>query len=756
MSIDRLETVRQQPAPKANEWNWQLRSLPAADLSSLIGVLRRRKWILILCCLLITGFTTAVVYSLTPLYEATSSVMIDERQPQLGDVEAIVTGMSISSETVQSEVAVILSRDFADRVIQKLKLFENPEFNPVIRDPSGWSELTSGAKEFVRDQTQGITGGQPAKVLPVEQQFDRERVLVINTFLRTIEVTPRGGTLVIDIKSTAQSPETAADVANTIAELYLVDQLEAKYQATKRATDWLTERLAQIRSDLAAAESAVESYRSSAGLLSGGGETTLAQQQMADINTQLTAARIRRTELEARLRQAEGLFRSPQGASASSDVLLSPVIQNLLAQEIEVQRTIADLASNVGDSHPTMISARAQAQNLRTKLTAEIGRVVASLQNDMAVARAQEATFEKSLAELEEKMGTLNSRDTELRILEREAETNRLLYETFLSRFKESQDQEKIQQSDARIISRADVPFGPSIPNKPMLIALAAVGSVLFGLLIVGAREMFDRGLRSMEEVYQYLGLPCFGLVPVISTFRLAGKSPEAYAVKKPASAYAEAIRSITTGILLTDAKTKPHVIAVTSARPNEGKTAIAISMAALNALGGRRSIILDLDLRKPEIQTRLRSKADHGLVDYLTGQAGLTDVIQKDEASGLDYITAGRRTANFAEVIRSSKLENLLSELGQQYDLVVLDTPPVLAVADTRLLARLADKTLLVVRWGDTARNVVRLALRQISDAGADVAGIAISMVDVRRNAKYGFGDSAAFTGAFKQYYAG
>lgn len=756
MSIDRLERFREQPEPRQAEWRWPSISLPAADLSSLLGILRRRKWILIFCFLVITGSVAAIVYSMTPLFQATSSVMIDERQPQLGDVEAIVTGMSVSSETVASEVAVILSRDFADQVIQKLKLFEMPEFNPVIRDPGQWNELTSGAKEFVRKQTESIIDQQPARVLPVEQQFDRERVLVINTFLKSIEVMPREGTLVIDVTATAESPEVAASVANTIAELYLVDQLEAKYQATKRATGWLTERLTQLRSDLEAAESAVEAYRSSAGLLRGGGESTLAQQQISDINSQLVTARIRRAELEARLRQAESLLRSPQGASASSDVLLSPVIQNLLAQEIEVQRTIAELSSTVGESHPMMISARSEAQNLRSKLSAEIGRVVASLQNDVAIARAQEAAFDENLKELESKMGALNSRDAELRILEREAEANRLLYETFLSRFKESEDQEKIQQSDARIISRADVPFGPSIPNKPMLIALAAVGSVLFGLLLVGVIEMFDRGLRSMEQVYQYLGTPCFGLVPAMSVFRLAGKSPESYAVKKPTSAYAEAVRSVTTGILLTGAKDKSQVIAVTSARPNEGKTSIAISMAALNALGGRKSIILDLDLRKPELHRRMQSSAELGLVDYLTGKVTLPEVIRTDDASTVDYIIAGRRAANFAEVIRSNKLENLLVELRQQYEMVVLDTPPVLAVADTRLLARLADRTLLVVRWGQTAREVVRLALRQVSDAGADVAGIAISMVDVRRNAKYGFGDSQAFTGAFKQYYAG
>jgi uncharacterized protein involved in exopolysaccharide biosynthesis len=654
MTIDQLERVRRQPEPKRKDESWRSSYLPTADLSSWLRILRRRKWILILCSLLITNAAAAIIYSLPSQYQATSSIRIDERQPQLADLQSIVSGLPIGRSTVESEVAVMLSRDFADRVIQKLKLFELPEFNPVLRDPSTLDYLKSEAAKLVKQQTEGIIGSEPEQMLPVEQQFDRERVLVINTLLRKIEVRPRGDTMVIDVTVTTDSAGPAADVANTVAELYLVDQLEAKYEATKRATGWLTERITQLRSELEKAESAVEEYRTSAGLLTGGGEVTLAQQQLADVSTQLSAARIQRTEAEANLRQAETLLRSG-GAGSASDVLESPVIQNLVAQETEVLRKIADLSSKVGENHPAMISARAEARDLRSKITFEVSQVVERLRNEVAVAREQESTFETNLKELETGMGTLNSRDAQLRILEREAEASRLLYETFLSRFKESENQEKIQQSDARIISRADVPFSPALPNKPLLLVLAAAGSLLFGFIIIGMLEMFDRGLHSMEEVYHYLDLPCFGLVPAISTFRLAGKPPELYAVKKPTSAFSESVRTVTTGVLLSDSAAKSHVIAVTSARPNEGKTGIAISMAALNALGGRKSIVLDFDLRKPEIRDRMRSKADIGIVDYLAHQVPLSDVIQKDEASGVDFIVAGRRTANFADVIRSS-----------------------------------------------------------------------------------------------------
>jgi capsular exopolysaccharide synthesis family protein len=265
-----------------------------------------------------------------------------------------------------------------------------------------------------------------------------------------------------------------------------------------------------------------------------------------------------------------------------------------------------------------------------------------------------------------------------------------------------------------------------------------------------------ERGLRSSEEIYRYLRQPCLGLVPAISRLRLRGLSPEDYVVKHPISAVAEAIRSVRTGIFLSDSDVKLNGIVVTSARPNEGKTSISISMARLNAMGGRRTILIDLDLRKPEIYRRLRAPSDVGIIDYLAGKATLPEIIQKDEPTGLEYIVAGRRIANFAELLRSSLLEELLSDLSRRYDLVVLDAPPVLAAADTRLIARFAGKTLFVVRWSSTPRHVVRLALNQLIDAGTDIAGVAVTLVDVRRNRKYSFGDSEAFTGAYKRYYAG
>jgi capsular exopolysaccharide synthesis family protein len=428
----------------------------------------------------------------------------------------------------------------------------------------------------------------------------------------------------------------------------------------------------------------------------------------------------------------------------------------LRAQEAEVRRRIAEMSQRVGRDHPTLRAAQAELEDIHGKLGGEQSKDIESLRNEVVDARAQEAGFEKQMADLESKLSALNAKEGELRILQREAEASRRLYETYLGRFKEREDQDKIQRPDARVISRADVPLGASFPNKPVIIFLALLASLVLGVLIVALLEQFDRGIRSMQEVYRYLELPCLGLVPTVSQLQLAGKTPENYVIWKPTSAYAESVRSLRTGILLSDQDVKPRVIVMTSARPNEGKTAISCAMARINALGGRRTILVDLDLRKPEVHKRLPSARPDGIAEYLSGQASLQDVIQKDAQSGVEFIVAGRPVANCGELLRSSQLETLIDQLSQGYDLVVLDAPPVLAVADTRLIARLAQKTVFVVRWAETPREVVKLALRQLADAGADIAGVVISMVDVKQNAKYGFGDSETYTGVYKRYYVG
>lgn len=419
-------------------------------------------------------------------------------------------------------------------------------------------------------------------------------------------------------------------------------------------------------------------------------------------------------------------------------------------------RKAAELSTQYGEKHPRMINVRAEIRDLRSKIKTEAYKITDNLRSEVAVAHARERTLAGRLKQLEKKIAMLNENRVQLHALEREAEANRVLYQTFLARFKETQAQEDIQQTDARIISRADVPSRPSFPKKRLILALAFAGAIFLGVVFAFFIEQLDHGFRSMEQVERLAGVSPLGLVPALRGLRAYANAPEDYIVAKPESAFGESIRSLQIGVQLSNVDTPPKVVLVTSALPDEGKTVIALSLVRMKALAGEKAIIVESDLRRPSLYKKLQLPEEPGLVEYLADQAALAEIIHKDEATGADLLPAGRLTPNSSNLLNSERMKALLAELSERYDLVVLDSPPVLAVADARILARLADKTIFIVRWAETRREVAMMGLKQIAEAGGDIAGFVLSRVNVKKHARYGYGDSGYYYGRYTKYYTG
>jgi capsular exopolysaccharide synthesis family protein len=540
--------------------------------------------------------------------------------------------------------------------------------------------------------------------------------------------------------------------ANAVADLYLVEQLEATFEITQRATVWLGERLADLRAEVEMSESAVEAFREQAGLIEGA-QSSLAAQQISELSTQQILARSARAEAEARLRQVTNLVNSSDSLNSVAEVLASPLIQSLREQEAEVDRRIAELSNEYGEKHPRMINIKAEMTDLQGKIASEVDKVVQNLRNEVSVARAREGSLSASLRTLEQRVAGLNSSEIRLRALQREATANRELYETFLARFKETSTQGELQQPAARIIARAELSPTPSYPRKGFIVVLVFIISIFLGVVLAFAIEQLDHGFRSMDQIEQMIGLPSLGLVPVVKK----GKgTPERFAVENPLSNLGEAIRTIYTAVVLSNVGQPPKVVLVTSALPKEGKTTIALLLGRVCALLGKRTIIIDADLRRPQIHSRLDLPAAPGLVELLTGETTAKEAIFHDEASGADIIPVGKTSPNAAELLNSDRLESILELISQDYDLVILDSPPSMAVADARVLTHLADATILVVRWAATRREVAAMAAKQIKESGGNIAGVVLSRVNVRQHAPYGYGDSGIYYGPSQEYYSG
>lgn len=728
------------------------------DLRALFRKIWRRKTVLLSVTVLGTVVAALILLQLTPQYTAVSTVMVDPRESKVVNVEAVLSGLPADMETIESEIEVLRSRGLAERVIKKLKLYEDSEFNTRLKPPG----LMSGIREFLTprnllpDPVLDMLS-IPRNVAPVteEQLLEKERVAIIDALLDRLEVERVGRSRVIEIGVSHPDPARAAATANTVADLYIVEQLEAKFDATRRATEWLNERLISLRADVEETERAVEAFRKASGLVEGKG-VTLASQQAVELNSQLIVARSARAEADARLQQVQGLLRNSGDLNSVAEVLSSPLIQQLRGQEAEIQRHAAELSQEFGQKHPKMLNIRAEIDDLKGKIAGEVNKIVQGLRNEVAVARARENEMIQGMRRLETQVAALNQREVQLRALQREANANRALYETFLNRFKETSEQQEFQRPDARIISKADTPNAPSAPRKKLLLLLAVVLSASAGVALVFLLEALDKGFRSMEEIESLTGVPALGLVPSLGSLATIGKEPQDIVLERPNSAYGESIRALHASILLSNVDSPPKTVMFTSSLPGEGKTSLSISLARLVARnGGKRVLLMDCDLRRPLVHRHLGIDNDRGLVQIMSEGAQLEDVLQRDEASGAYVLTSGGSPPNPTDIIASEHFSRLLETLKSAFDLIVIDSSPVLAVSDSRVLSRFVDKTIFVVRWVETRREVAQMGLKQVVESGCDLAGVVLSMVNVKKHSRYGYGDSGYYYGRYRKYYS-
>ena len=755
---------------QAEARRWSARELLEERwLREFIERLWRHKWLLVTTVGLVTLAAAIYVAQATPRYAAKAKILIGVPRTNIADVENVLRGLQINRAQLESEMQVLTSRSLVTKVVDKLDLVNEPEFNPRLRPPSrsllrqwfpgiGLDPLGWIPERWRMALSGGAGSAEPPPPTPeeVEQQVRRAAVARVRS---SLSVRIEGRSRVIEVTARSPDPKLAAGLANTLADLYLLEQLEAKFEATRRAAAWLNDRVQDLRRQVEASERAVEEYHREHGLIEGK-DTTVTEQQVSEINTQLILARTKTAEAGARLRQIRSLLTSERGVESAAEVLASPLIQSLRERETDVTRRAAEMATEYGPRHPKMINVKAELDDIRERLEAEVEKIVHGLDNELEVARIREQTLDRNLENLKAAAAKLNTFQGRLRVLEREAAANRTLFDTFLSRWKETGGQEEIQHADARIISHAEVPARPVSPRKVRIVGVALGFSVFLGIFLVYLIEELDSGFRSSEQIESMTGYGVLSLVPLLTRLRLKRNQPVMYAMDKPTSSFAEALRTLYTGILLSNVDTTPKSLLITSSLPEEGKTVISAAMARLLARSGRKVLLIDADLRRGQIAKVLDLPNEYGLVEILgRRQHSLDEVVQHDGVSGLHVLTTGGTVVpNPPDLLDSDRMRALLSEAGEAYDLIVIDSPPVRLVSDTRILSHLVDKTVFVIRWAKTRREVATLGIKQIVEAGASVAGVVLSIVDVPKNARYGYADSGYYYGSsrkYRKYYA-
>ncbi|MEE4173832.1 MAG: polysaccharide biosynthesis tyrosine autokinase [Xanthomonadales bacterium] len=732
---------------------------PLLDYLQLLWFRRR---LIAVVTLLVAVLGYLYVNQLQSIYTARSDILIGVTDSQPLDFQQAIYQRYFGLDT-QQEMEVLRSRRLAQKTVERLNLLALPEFNPSLRDPDegqSWTRFLNPVNWIPDGWLASLRGASTGEVVVAEpseeEQAEREMVRAVNIFLSKLDVAAVELTSIINLTFSSPDPKLAARIANEHPETYIRDKLEAKLESAERLSTWLSEQLRELEQNVRDSEQAVEIYRIEQGLTEGATGDLLTQ-QLSAINSQLIIARAERAEAEARLAQVERLLvADASGLETASEVLSSPMIQQLRSQEAEVQRRISELSVEYGPKHPRMLQVNAELGDVRNRIDEEIQKVVLGLENELEVARTREASLEDSLREAESETGVQNREAIQLRALEREAAANRTLYETFLTRFKETTTTEGTETPDARVLSNAVIPGSPSSPNRQRILLLISLLGFLGACGLVIGLHLLSPGMLTPEQIEQQLGVHTIGLMP-----KLPKKTPpHEHVTTRDGSGFVEAINSLKISLKLSDPDTKIQAIQITSSVPEEGKTSLVLALGLVLARQGHKVIVVDGDLRRSSVEDKLGVDAKGpGLTDFVIAETDdVTGFITTHEESGMDLMRTGEgKYVSATDLFASHRMQHVIDLLKERYDYILIDAPPVMAVADARVIGQVADKTLFVVRWNQTPKKVARAALDLLRKSGVPLAGVVLQQVDLKRYGRLGYGDSGYYYhyGRYGQYYS-
>ncbi len=715
------------------------------SLSDVFHTLWLSRRLLMSVIFLLSIVATLIIFQLVPRYTATTQLLIGINAAKVVDIEEVMTGNLNGDAAVIGEMEVLKSRELARKVIDNLHLEQYAEFNPELKKPGFFAQYS--LKNIIPEEWQEAIGLVTIDSRTPEEKEEAHSTRLTDTFLKKLTVSQVKRSQVITVAYEAEDPKLAAKIVNEIADKYIIGQLQAKFDATKKATDWLNGQLGELKQKVEVSERAVEQYRKTHELLEVSKEVGLSQQQMSEVNSQLIITRAQRAEAEAKYQQVEAIARSGRDVDNVAEVLNSPLISSLRQQESEVQRKYSEMLVEFGQRHPRMIQMQAELEDIQAKVRSEVKKIAAGLRNSLEVARAREGSLSGSLRQMESKTSGSNQAEVQLHALEREATANKALFETFLGRFKETASTQGIAQADARVISFAEIPLMASFPKKNMMLMASVLGAVFFAVFLVFVREMLNPGVRSPEQIQELFNMSTLGIVPKIAG--ITGQ-PHEYLLAKPHSALAEAVNTLRISLSLLNPDAQVKSILVTSAVPGEGKSTLSSLISRHSASAGQRVVLVDTDLRRPTIGKMFNLKESTlGLTDLLMNhELSINDVLITDAETGMKILTRGKSAyVNPIDLFASQRMKSIIDGLREHFDLVILDSAPIMAVPDTRILSGLVDKTIFVLNWDSTPKKVVHSALHLLNkDGHANVAGIVLQKVNLQQYGRYGYGDSGYY----------
>lgn len=672
------------------------------DLMALVATIWRGKWWIALfaaVAILVGGYYAYFVA--VPQYTARSTVALENRQEQVVDFQNVLSGLAGDQASINTEVEVLKSRALAEKLVRRLDLTTDPEFNTRLQPKPDFDP-----KAFVKEL---ILGPPPDMPEPSQREI---MDATIDNVLGSVSVSNIRQSYVFQITAVTTSAEKSALMANTLADIYITDQLDVKFEASQKAVEWLNARAADLKTELESQESRVKEFES--------GTTLISPEALTALNVQLKQQRDRIEEAQKTANAKEAEVAALENAAEAGD--LDQMAE--LANDRTLTRVLGLVRAGSSDE---------EAFQLRYTQIVDRARL------EMERANSQIAALEAAVKDLQAQIERQSTDLVKLQQMQREAEASKTLYEYFLGRLKEATVQQGIQQPDSRMLSPAVVPTGSSAPRRSLILALSMVLGVFAGAGLVLIREMLHNTYRTADEVERTTGVTVMGQIPKVPV-RGRRKVIE-YFVAKPTSAASEAVRNLRTSVLLSNVDNPPQVIMFTSSMPGEGKTTDSIALA-LNLAGlGKKVLLVEGDIRRRTFSQYFETADRKGLLSVLSGDVRLDDVVLREEAMSFDILLGEKSNTNAADVFSSETFHKFVDGLRKAYDYVLIDTPPVLVVPDARVIGSSVDAILYSVRWDETPKGQVEQGLRMFETVNLRVTGLVLSQIDPGKLKRYGYG---------------
>jgi succinoglycan biosynthesis transport protein ExoP len=734
------------------------------DIEWVLGI-ARRQWKVVAAAAFV-AVIAGLVYVVTavPLYTANISLLLDADKNRLVE-ELSMAGTGLEDETaLLSQVEVLTSETIGLAVVDKLKLGEDPVFMAEPRSLVG--TLLAPVRALMNIPKWFSSGN-------VDDGPEMRRAYAQIILSKNMSVDRVGKTYVLNIGYTSPSPQLSAKIANAIGDAYVVDKLNSKYESTRRASSWLQERIVELRQKALETDLAVQKFRTANGLVSTGSQL-VSDQQLSELNTALIGAQAETAKARARLDRIQSIVSSGQSDAIVTDVLDSSVSTELRKKYLDAAKVEGEISKKLGVNHAQAVRLRAEMAEYKRLMFEEVNRIAESYRSDVDVAAAREKSLQDSVSKATLISATANETQVQLRELERESDTYRTLYQTFLQRYQEAVQQQSFPVTESRVITSASAPEKASYPRKPLVLALFFVIGAAAGTGIGAFREFRDRFFRTGDQVRDILKQEFLGAAPLIAQSKQTGNALQVgevnprlinkqssisdYALDNPLSAFAETLRSAKIAADLSILSKKCKVIGIVSTLPGEGKSTVSTNFAELLASQGNRTVLIDADLRNPGTTRALARHAQAGILEVIIENQSPKDLLLFNPRTGLAFLPAviKHRVPHSSELLISQAMRNLVAQLSQHYDYIIVDLPPLGPVVDARAMAsNIIDGFIYVVEWGQTARRVVRHTLNTEPQVAAKCLGVILNKVDNEKMKLYrSYGSSEYYHSRYSQYY--